>query len=208
MRSLNCIFVIITIILISGCEQETDSTSNLSKPVNYNCIDASQNCDIVPLAVGNTWIYQIINYDTLGNETARFNDTTSIVTDTVIDGETWYTYEQSSEWYTNKIDGFYLFINNKKVMIYKYPVKKGDAFSMREGSNILIESNDTLITTAAGTFSCVTYKIIENSSLETKMYFAPGIGRIFQKVRNLQTKPQLRNQIPDFDLTLISYDLK
>ena len=89
--------------------------------------DKEQPNVIYPLALGNRWTYQLINYDTSGiaKDTSIF--TTDIQSDTLISNELWFLL---TEFYygINRSDGFYIYFleSNKSHLYFKYPTFVGD----------------------------------------------------------------------------------
>ena len=67
-------------------EQATTSTPPIEEELN-----------LLPLAVGNYWVYQVVKIDTLGNEEILPEyDTVSVVGSTLINDEVYFTLEESN----------------------------------------------------------------------------------------------------------------
>src|SRR5439155_15462713 len=82
----------------------------------------------------------ISEFDTSGNPTSSYNDTITIVRDTVINGETWHIASTNKESYvTSRADGIWEWDNpwnssTAPVLLFKYPANTGDTFSVTHDS--------------------------------------------------------------------------
>lgn len=167
------------------------------------CDDNSNNPgtdkEIVPLKAGNTWIYKITSYDSLGNITKTVMDTLIVLKDTTVAGEKIFLImEKQPSLKTpaifgavNRSDGFhYLFFDddsaNKVIdwFYYKYPAAVGDVFTRNE-ETATVQSTDTLIGhLAVGAYHCVKYNKVANygqNMNQNVMYAAPGVGTVYSE---------------------------
>ncbi|TAL70857.1 MAG: hypothetical protein EPN82_00715 [Bacteroidetes bacterium] len=166
--------LIISLIISIGCQDNSTNTNNS----NY----------IIPLALGNYWVYRNDGYDTLGQYHGSYNDTLKIVSEDNIKIGKIYGFINGDliTECMNKSDGFYFIYDYspqpiESTMVFKYPGFAGEIFNSNFGiANI--ESTDTLVEVPAGKFHCYKYKI--NRSFSDRMtqeiyYISPGIGEIY-----------------------------
>src|SRR5450759_4218995 len=117
------ILTLSTIISLDGCKENATSPET----------NVTQN--ILPLAIGNVWIYQVDIYvDSTGNVddhpvSTQF-DTMQVVRDSVIGNERWFaisystqgkTYFTGQNFYTNRVDGIYVLRLQQQVGSYHNP---------------------------------------------------------------------------------------
>lgn len=167
------------VLFVAAC----DSTSI---PAEDAGIDA-----LVPLAVGNEWIWRTVERSTHRGEveeTVRF-DTVRVVSDTSLLGESWFRLRERNGEYlvANRPSGYWQRMppeagDGNQLLVYKYPAVTGDLFtrpSWPDSSEKQVMSLDTTITVPAGTFSAVHYAQIWNDKPITCDYFvAPGVGLV------------------------------
>jgi hypothetical protein len=150
--------------------------------INSNCQDSNPDCEIIPLEVGNSWTYEIISYDTTGNETGR--DTSINIVDEMrtFNSELWYHIDH--RWYTNRNDGIFhleFFNVSPQEMYLKYPASLGDQFfcdTLYCPFYKEVTSIDTIIINNLGGFYCYGYKTVYDYGTLYFDYVAPGIGVI------------------------------
>ena len=154
----------IILLLLFAC---TDATTD---PV-----DAGQTNNVIwPLKIGNKWVYTIFgaNHNLINTETRRI----------VSVNNSWYgvaisSQENVSE-LSNLADGLHLKTSNSQTeLLIKYPAALNDQFTST-GSNFMVISTDTMITTAAGTFECYLYQRFDNGKLSRSNFYAVDIGYI------------------------------
>ena len=78
--------------------------------------------EVVPLQVGNEWVYEVKDYDTKGNLLTTSSYTNVVLKDTIIENSTWYILSDNRI-VQNSRDG-YLYYNkagDQPVMIYQSP---------------------------------------------------------------------------------------
>jgi hypothetical protein len=198
--------VITAIIVFAGCNQS-------NSPVNTTQSDV-----LIPLKVGNIWIYQGNFVDTLKS---NLLDTIYVKQDTVINGEIWfYCYNVGIlTLMTNRNDGVYFMrtdTNNNLIikMCYKYPANIGDewTFDINAPSTkiTLLSKNDT--TTIKGSkFICYKYQWDFNASIPNLNYntvlewLCPGKGLIKQEY---YFKNNSGKMLLVYSTELLSYELK
>jgi hypothetical protein len=129
--------------------------------------------EILPLAVGNSWIYAITAFDSLGNVLGNGIDTSIVSRDTTIDNETWYIlYNRGApvNLGINRSDGYWsravtLSPNTTNIatlgdpyLSAKFPTATGQVFVNETGYSTVVLDTDTTVTVPAGTFRCYEYK--------------------------------------------------
>jgi hypothetical protein len=122
---------------------------------------------IIPLKVGNTWTYQFTMYDSLGSVWASFPESTSILSDTLINGRKVFLFS-SLDYFWNEESGFWTQTSGKQpLLVYKYPANVGESY----GLLITVICKDSTINTPKGIFNCYGY-----SSGIANSFVAPEIG--------------------------------
>ena len=112
-----CFILTAVILSLYGCKRDN--------PVNSTIKD--QPDVIYPLALGNRWDYQLIQYDTLGiaKDTSFYSK--DIPSDTIISNEHWFLL---SEFFygINRSDGLYVYFtgSGQSHLYFKYPTSVGD----------------------------------------------------------------------------------
>ena len=161
--------------------------------------------DIMPLAIGNRWTYEILRLDPLGDTVSLDSQSTVIVGDTVISGQTWYQYEtdviQSSDLpdLRNASDGLLITGPDSTYPPYllaKYPATTGDTWTNANGDDTLwVRGTKVSVTVPAGTYECVQYAIHRLSGDSTINYYAPGTGLVRQIFFVSRTHSQNRSEL-------------
>ena len=129
--------------------------------------------EIIPLALGNRWIYTITAFDSLGIALGSSIDTSVVSRDTTIDNETWYIlYNRGApvNLGINRTDGYWsrtvtlspgstnIAALGEPYLSSKFPATVGQVFANETGYTSLVLDADTMVTVAAGTFECYKYK--------------------------------------------------
>ena len=133
---------------------------------------------IIPLKVGNMWIYKTTSWSVRANSDSTFySDTTRVNSQMVINNAVWFLVTTTTGVDTskrqNRSDGLWGFDSLQgPELIIKYPANINDTYG-----EYTVVTTDTAIDVSAGRFNCYVYKRI-NSNSETKLFFAPGIGLI------------------------------
>ncbi len=158
--------LVITILTLTNCK---DNSTNPD--------DGSQANDIMPLKIGNYWVYQMQDDNTITR------DTLIITYKKEINGEIWYSW--NGNYLKNDKDGLWMIdpdeANQSPVLVLKYPGKEGDQWTVSENEKTKILSTDTSVKVLGKTYShCYLYedKNFENNKLTeiAKIYVKPGIG--------------------------------
>jgi hypothetical protein len=157
------------------------ATGCSKKPVNPKAQDT-----IVPLAVGNLWVYRV----TAATVTS---DTQEVVRDTVVDEEKWYVmggagYDATHPaCWTNRDNGLWVWYgfyadSSSRWLLAKYPSEQGETYDVQpwksEIQNAEVESTDAEVTTPAGRYSAYCYHIRRGAPSFTRYYFSPGVGLV------------------------------
>ncbi len=214
------LFIIVGLFL--SCKKEK---SEPCTPTNYT--------GMLPLHVGNQWIYQVTVYDSPGSIFQQTYETLKIVGDTVIDCETKY--------FINNIainDGMAItlifginnllyntnFGFNTPNGFYPYPISPGNKTVNNSDNNCnysLYYSYDTLSfydSLANKSFFCNTYSLDSSYSCHgksfTTSYYCFGIGLVVQKIyfapESWWPSPSNIKQFPGYlyiTMELVSYTL-
>jgi len=147
------IFVIVS---FSACKK-----SQTTEPEPYG--------EIIPLNIGNSWVTEHTMFDSSGNVTSTFIDTSMIARDTIIDNERWFAFftkyfMNNKSYYMNKTDGYYNFYQDiseqqgKIYYIWKYPAEIKDSFSVSGSDYTVVVSSNDQIRVKAGVFNCYQYR--------------------------------------------------
>jgi len=176
----NAIFISLAILTI-GCGNDEVSNSTGAGELNAACRESGSTCEIIPLAVGNSWTYEITTYDSLGQLLDCDTSVETIGKDSVIDNETWYSI--SPIWFTNRVDGLWFNdIGFTEGLLYKYPAQAGDSFKCDLCTDYkIVQSIDTSINLGQGSFYCLKYLSTVPWGDTSYSYVAPGIGFFYQE---------------------------
>jgi hypothetical protein len=166
------------LVVIINCSKKSDDITGISS-----------NEKIIPLAVGNKWLYTTYNVST-GAEQAtltieifgKINDSTYWRRHTVDYFDKSYYYMTEGVVALEK-DGYHEgnLANN---LLFKYPTKKGDTYIYGTVFKIKVADLKASVTVPAGTFKCVRYDFYlfdaANNSyrLDDCVWIAPNVGEI------------------------------
>ena len=136
---------------------------------------------IVPLKVGNQWVYRSNVYDASGSVIDSFLDTVKIVRSKTIGTETWYE-DNTGRTQTNRADGRWLY-SDSAYLVEKYPAKLNDTYSLAEGSlTVRVRSLDESVQVSQGSHKTHVYSWtrFENATtvLVGEFFHAPRVGLI------------------------------
>jgi len=156
---------------------------------------------LYPLTVGNYWVYEYQEYDSLGPVLKPLNWVEEVDSDTVIDGQKYYSIRDLFSafmgfkiYYINKSDGLYSSTGsaNNIQRIYKYPVKYNELI-FREYDTLKVVDVVENEETPSGKYFCIVYqKMTVNNSMYyyENIYISPGIGKI--KVESGITRDKIK----------------
>ncbi|MBS2099826.1 hypothetical protein [Carboxylicivirga linearis] len=213
MRKLILMFTLLIIALCS-CEKDDHSVNNLKS-------------DYIPMAVGNYWIYETYNTNTLGEERKQsYVDSVVIVKDTLVNGDIFYKYEyfkihnqqstlertlyyRDSCKYLIDIQGRKLFSENNFNDTLRYHNYVGEVDTIYTSSYKMEAFND-IVDIPAGTFSDVLnfkgtvycnprYTEIPNPRY-THNYYARNVGLIFESYSYVFSGERLEKKLVRYEL--------
>ncbi|RKX29265.1 MAG: hypothetical protein DRP47_02195 [Candidatus Zixiibacteriota bacterium] len=163
---------------------------------------------IMPLTVGNSWTWERLGRDTLGDTIWIDTCHNIVVSDTTIDSETWYKLVSNCGKVglkANRSDGLWSRISPDETdLIAKYPASVGDHW-FNQGSTTQLSTivTDTVITVPAGTYSCIGYQWdhINGSNSFGINFYAVNIGIVMHQYWPYGSlEEQVTTTLIDFDL--------
>ena len=169
------ILLIVSIVLMGislSCKKnENPVLSTVQPPI---VPDTSSN--LLPLNIGNEWIYKTTFLDSMQNIQSVQYDTFKVAADTILSNEAWYVTDFG--YLKEKTDGLWSWIGYPK-LLYKYPAKIGDTIQTTDAINKIISTNENY-TVPYGTLPCYHYQLlyINDNGYIQDYYFYPGIGFI------------------------------
>lgn len=168
-------------LILVGCSDDDTTGPNEPVLINAACIAPGSDCEILPMAVGNEWIYEYILFNPDSSIIAIDTAVLGFVRDTIIDNETWYLAPPAM--YINRSDGCWAGeITGEQKGLYLYPGQPGDTFSCVDCAwgYQLVSVTDT-VTIGLGTYLCYKYRSDSQTGEVAYNYVAPGVGRILYK---------------------------
>lgn len=204
----------IIILIIQGCSK-TATSPEQDKP------DVKKP-QLFPMAVGNSWKYQAISYDTTGQDAITGPAVLDIPRDTVVSNETWYySSAHGTIYWVTRSDGLWRWENpfnaaNTPSLYLKYPTSVGDTIITRKTpyskTVTTTVSLDSLVETDTGNFYCVTYRQSNYSgdTLKTEeyLYYALGVGWVADEVYNVVFNRNIKVVRIHTRMKLMSYTIK
>jgi hypothetical protein len=156
------LIVLLQLIMINGCEKNT------------NQVAIAQTDVLMPLAVGNTWIYKHTLLDS--NNQVEFDgyDTLKVLKDSIINGNTFFGCS-NGRFYRNTswgLEMYYSFYNTNIIQHLQFPTAVNNSWvnfsadypDSTSGNNDSLRVKytthniDTLINVPKGNFNCIRYK--------------------------------------------------
>ncbi|MEA1980948.1 MAG: hypothetical protein U9N54_08240 [candidate division Zixibacteria bacterium] len=134
------------------------------------------NDEIIPLADGNKWVYNIKVFDSTNVQIYSGVDSSWVARDTTLDNQLWHILADKDGPFqiaTNRDDGYYardvtlasgttdIDSVGEAYLSAKYPVNVGETFPNKTGFITEVLSTDDSVTVPAGSFSCYKYKRTE-----------------------------------------------
>ncbi len=91
-KFLKSIALFVLLFAITACEDMINADTNIIREkVEYQSVKSDQtNNVILPLAIGNTWLYQVDEFDKLGNITNSYIDSIVVYDEVLVNGERWF----------------------------------------------------------------------------------------------------------------------
>ena len=173
----NYLFFALLAFIIFGCGDNNTNQDNSSK-------------EIYPLAVGNSWSYQVMSYNSTNKDSVKIFDTltTYVYKKITINGEDWYSIspdgKSSKVLLINRKDGLWgcIIEDSSKINIdsaflgFKYPTFVNDS-NIKNGKGYLTVNLNNEVSTILGKFNCIRYIDIHDQILESNgTYISPGVG--------------------------------
>jgi len=142
---------------------------------------ASNPGTIVPLKVGNQWVYNIAELDYTGRVISESHDTLSIVNSTTIGTETWFE-DNAGILQTNRADGRWL-MSGSPYLTEKYPAKLNDAYVVMDsltGISARVRGVSETVVVPKGTFSSYIYRWtrISDGDPVADFWYVPNVGLV------------------------------
>jgi len=180
-----CIDLLLVVVLswaASGCQgilgPKSDGNSN----------------QLLPLHVGNQWVYSVTVFDSSGNQTSSYLDTAVVKIDTTIAGLTWYLVPTLPgidtepglylTYYANENDGLWERLSSHdtvfQVFFFKYPANEGESWETHPRDSSCVRAADCQLSVPYGSLHCIKYQMgIEFSRYDSVFaYFKPGLGLV------------------------------
>ncbi len=191
----------------------------------YSCGDNGNNPTdssvLMPLKIGNYWEYYSNYFYTSSTDSAAYRLT--------VDSEIEYNGENQMQlryfniftnatfltpsYYKNEPNGLRItsrYLGMDYIMVFKYPVSKGEIISEDENTKFYVDSINVVYTTLAGKFNCIKYvQVILDDSKETDIsynYYTPGIGQIANE--DYEINPITGNKTLVMKSVLTKYKIK
>ena len=163
------LIIVLSCLAFISCSKETDNggLNTVVPPLDKSIV--------MPLKIGNYWIYKASILDTLKNVDTVVDSYVSITAEKIINSEKWY-FQGDNYGFINRSNGLWYTINYDTTMVAKYPTLVNDRIPMKYDTARVI-SVDSIIQVPAGKFSCYVYK----SKYEINCY-SPGIGLIYSEI--------------------------
>ena len=152
-------------------------------------VSSTEGDEIVPLKIGNQWVYENISYDTLGQLITTVLDTVTIAKDTTMSGEQWFRLVGSVGYsfdVTNRANGYNYFFNGA-ILQYKYPValnERYQTFVATPNDTMVVSSLNALTSTPLGTFTAYKYDryVPGRASIRQTSWVMPNQGIIKEEL--------------------------
>lgn len=142
---------------------------------------------IMPLAIGNRWIYEVSQFDSVAGEfiPARV-DTFEVTGDTLIEDKVWYIVSNmipDGGRIINLEGGLWQYRPGTETFLFlKFPVNEGAEYPTKIGPSMVknrVTGVDLRLTVPAGMFTCYKYsQFIRPPGVTIDYYFQPGVGGI------------------------------
>jgi hypothetical protein len=161
-RLINIALAIITIVFLIGCDSG----------------------ELIPLKVGNTWIYKSEKLDNDGSPVTSFYSYMTILADTTVDGVKYSIRNGNNraDFCTNNKDGFSIYQKGQTPLLdLKYPVTLNETFIRRNRDTTFVTALDDKVEVPAGKFTCIKYETLSNDS-KLVYHVCPTVGII--KIEN------------------------
>jgi len=165
-------------------------TKKETPPLTPNSIVGYSISDYTKLTVGNYWIYEIMNVDTLGHATLEEIDSCYISKDSVVNGNTYAVVVDASPTSINiqlERDSTYCLVNQQGAILFAYgdfnAVLVKDTIPDTASTKYSVSSIPSIIAVPMGTFTCYNYKgtnisYILHRTRYTDAYYSLNAGMV------------------------------
>lgn len=145
------------LILISSCQDIVDADNSIlkTKKIVYKTVKQDQEKDVImPLKVGNLWVYRVTDYNTDQTVSKIFYDSLLVQKDTIINGEKWFVVVNPSNkltdpmYLTNTDKGLYFRRSewgNESLLRAQYPLVNSTYYVGYQAFTHLFNDPDTHI---------------------------------------------------------------
>jgi hypothetical protein len=157
------LLLIAAMLLLGGCSE--DSTGPSSNGV------------IMPLAVGNEWVYKVTQYGGNSSIDTTYFDTLRIRQSAFYNGDSVYSFNSSAAG-TNRPDGYYKTFGSTFKILAKYPSFSGEVYLIDTLLGVMWDTTDELDTFFI-TYSCEltnTYTTVPAGSFLSNKYLSHTTG--------------------------------
>ena len=205
------IIILILMAAMVGCggdNKESETADIENQPAT--AAEIGDTTQIMPLALGNSWIYQYSLFDTVIKEFKPISVDTFLVTgDTVVDDETWYfvkTMTPEGGRVINRSDGLWQYRQEVEPFLFlKFPVEKGDEYVTMIGPTQVVNRVNGVgvdISVPAGQFKCYKYShFVKQHNLVVDFYYQPGVGGVKMELYvHTGMKPVSKHELLEYDL--------
>jgi hypothetical protein len=177
-KQISTSLLLVTLFLQAGCKKDDN-------PVNQGGTNPTV---LMPLKIGNQWIYRAVSLDSLGNVQNSDTSTFKIVRDTSIQNEKWYFIGRDStarELLTNRSDGLWYMrltssgtVAQSVVLFAKHPANVNDTWLGPDSTTAKLLAKNVSVTVPQGTYSCFQYTYANKNTqdLQQTKYFPVGVG--------------------------------
>ena len=229
-------FIIFLLGLFSSCKDIINSDENINKySIDYTYVLTDQTKSVImPLHEGNTWIYQITEYDLNGIVTKQSLDTIFVSKEITLNNEIWFEVVDKMFNYTdstvmvNTDLGLWYKCNPCDSMSYleaQYPLKNSPYYAgenyfdffYRDSTDSLVFVSETInrmanfenvskVNIPAGTFDCIKYTNWFESKILSKAY-NPSYVRYYVPDLGMIREEHYVNRFNNSSCIVILYEL-
>lgn len=179
------LLLLTTLLMSSGCDR------------SRGILDNSSSGEIIPLKVGNRWVYKLTQFDEEGDVLGSDQYAARVDRDTVLNNETWYFLVDANRILalaTNRADGYWV----REVTVLagavvgvgepylsaKYPATVGEMYPNDDDYVTTVTSTGTEVSIPAGAHDCYQYlRMSATRPYESTFYYrAPGVGTVLQEL--------------------------
>jgi hypothetical protein len=155
---------------------------------SFTTIPINNGVPIMPLTIGNWWIYYTQTWDTTGKLTGEWYDTVMIVKDTLIDDNYWFI-DYKGRRYSHQEEGLWRYQSGNLCLLAMYPTEVGEVcyncpqYVYPLNPQLEVLATDWQVTVDLGTFSCYRYYMSTGiyEPIVYYYYFSPGTGLILEE---------------------------